>query len=70
MEILNLSWKLKMYRMKNRYTQKQLSEKSGVSSATIFLAEKRQNYNLRLENAIKLAASLNITLEQLVVENQ
>lgn len=67
-EKINLSDKLRMYRAKNRLTQKELAEKSGLSTATIYGTENNQERRLELESILRLSDALDISLEELIVE--
>lgn len=67
-EKINLSDKLRMYRAKNRLTQKELAEKSGLSTATIYGTENNKERRLELETILRISDALDISLEELIVE--
>lgn len=56
---------LKLERIKNGMTQKQLREKTGVSLNTIVAIEKGNIDNVTVKTLKKIAAALNTTVEKL-----
>lgn len=69
-ENTNLGMQLKINRIKRGYTIKELSEKSGVSASTIAFAEVGRTNDMRLDSIIQLAETLNVSLEELIVERK
>ncbi|WWU65602.1 helix-turn-helix transcriptional regulator [Clostridium baratii] len=67
-ERVNLADNLRMYRAKNRLSQRELASISGMSHRTIVDAEKSIKHRLSFERVLKLAEALDITLETLIVE--
>lgn len=68
MERVNISDNLRMYRAKNRFTQMELANKSGVSLGVITNSERSIEHRLTFENILRLANALNVSLEDLIVE--
>lgn len=64
----NIGWKAKIYRIKNKLTIKELSERAGVAVSVIQALETNPDYNLKISSLIKIASALGVTLEELVVE--
>lgn len=69
-ECVNLGSQLKVNRIRQGYTIKELAQISGVSATTINWAESKRREKVRLDLIIKLASSLNISLEELIVERK
>lgn len=69
-ECVNLGSQLKVNRIRQGYTIKELAQISGVSVTTINWAESKRREKVRLDLIIKLASSLNISLEELIVERK
>lgn len=69
-ECVNLGSQLKVNRIRQGYTIKELAQISGVSTTTINWAESKRREKVRLDLIIKLASSLNISLEELIVERK
>lgn len=67
-ERVNLADNLRMYRAKNRLSQRELASISGISHRTIGDAEKNVNHRLSFGIVLKLAEALDISLETLIVE--
>jgi len=64
----NINMKLKLARVEKGLSQQELADKVSVARQTIGLIEKG-NYNPSLNLCIKIAKSLNKTLDQLFWEN-
>ena len=69
-EKVNLGSQLKVNRIRKGYTIKELAQISGVSATTINWAESKRREKVRLDLIIKLASSLNVSLEELIVERK
>lgn len=60
---------LKLSRVKNNYSQTDLSIKAGVSRTTISNIENGKIDNIQLGTLKKIAAALNSTVEELFLSN-
>ena len=69
-EKVNLGSQLRVNRVRQGYTIKELAKISGVSVTTINWAESKRREKVRLDLIIKLAKSLNISLEEIIVERK
>lgn len=69
-EKVNLGSQLRINRVRQGYTIKELAKISGVSVTTINWAESKRREKVRLDLIIKLAKSLNISLEEIIVERK
>lgn len=69
-EKVNLGMQLKVNRVRNGYTVKELSKKSGVSTSAINYWETGKGTDMRLDVIIRLAEALDISLEELIVERR
>jgi transcriptional regulator with XRE-family HTH domain len=64
-----LGRRLKAFRERAGLSQRQLSIKSGVPRPTISVLESGDQTDISLSNALKLARTLNITVEQLAYDD-
>ena len=69
-EEVNLGVQLRTNRIKKGFSIKNLSKKSGISESTILATETGKTKNMRIDNIIRLASVLNISLEEIIVERK
>ncbi len=67
-ERVNLGMQLRINRIRAGLTVKELAKKSGVSTTSIIWAENGKSKNIRLDSIIRLADTLNVSLEEIIVE--
>jgi len=67
-ERVNLGMQLRVNRIRQGLSVKELAKKSGVSANSIIWAENGTTQNTRLDSIIKLADTLNVSLEEIIVE--
>lgn len=64
-ELSRLGHRLREFRRRAKFTQHELSRRSGVSRTTIASIEIGQRNNITLDHALRLAHSLGVTVEAL-----
>lgn len=67
-ERVNLGMQLRVNRIRQGLSTKELARKSGVSVTSINWAESGKSKNIRLDSIIRIADTLNISLEEIIVE--
>lgn len=66
MSTINLSNKIKEYRLKHKWTQRELSRESGVPFKTLIKIEHNTSKEPTIQTVYKIARAFNIPIEQLI----
>lgn len=69
MEPSTIGKRMKSYRVLKGWSQNQMSKRSGVPRPTIVSVENGTQASISIENAMKLADALGITIDELVRGN-
>ncbi|MBS6502206.1 MAG: helix-turn-helix domain-containing protein [Clostridium sp.] len=67
-ERVNLGMQLRINRIRAGLSVKELARKSSISATSINWVENGRSKNIRLDSIIRIADTLNISLEEIIVE--
>lgn len=68
MSMINLNKKIKEYRVKKDWSQKELAKRSGVPYKTLIKIEQGISIEPSILTVYKIAKALNITIDKLIQE--
>lgn len=68
MSMINLSNKIKEYRSKKGWSQKELAKRSGVPYKTLLKIEQGISKEPSIQTVYKIAITFNISIDQLIID--